>query len=325
VDKLAPLDKKGWRRPLAPPAGLVLLVTTAVWGSTFMVTKDLVASTPPLGYLALRFGIAAVVVLPVAFARRAHTTPAFLRDALVVGLFNGIGLLFQVIGQVYTTASKSAFITSLNTPLTAIIGFVVYRIVPSREQKAAVALATLGLFLLTWPSGGARVNPGDLVTIGCALSYGFYIVEASRRAPRHDAVLFAIGQIVVGALLFVLARAIALQLRTPIELRPFVWTTRVTLQMAYMSIVCVVLTMFAQTWTLQRLSATTAAVIYAAEPVFAMAIALAVDAAAEWPGARGATGALLVLFGLYVAEGRNLRRARSAANANKTSIAHSDD
>ena len=135
-----------------PSAGLVLLACTCVWASTFAVTKELVATAPPLLYLTLRFGAAALLLTPLLLWRRASLrSPGFLRDSLVLGLLNASGLVFQVLGQVYTTASKSAFITSLNTPLTALVGLLVYRIVPTMGQRVAVALASFGLVLLTWP------------------------------------------------------------------------------------------------------------------------------------------------------------------------------
>jgi drug/metabolite transporter (DMT)-like permease len=319
----------------SPPAGLVLLVCTAVWGSTFAITKDLVAAAPPLRYLAIRFDVAALLLLPLLVARRGRLRSEGLsRDLLVIGLCNAIGLVFQVLGQVYTTASKSAFITSLGTPLTALIGLLVYGIVPSAAQRTAVALATLGLVLLTWPAEGARLNPGDLLTVGTAIAYGLFITETARRAPRHDAAVLAIGQVLIAAALFTLCSA-ATQLAARVlpltswpellrlEARPFPVGARTLAQLAYMSIVCVVAIMLVQTWALQRLSAATAAVIFATEPVFATAIAVGVDGASEWPGPRGAVGALLVLLAVYVAEARNLRRASSTAQANTSQTAAS--
>jgi drug/metabolite transporter (DMT)-like permease len=317
----------------AARAGVVLLVVTCVWGSTFTIAKELLSDAPPFRYLVWRFAIASVLLLPVLWWRRsAVARPRFSGDALLLGLLNAFGLLFQVLGQVYTTASKSSFITSLGTPLTALVGLVVYRIVPTWPQRVAVALASIGLLLLTWPPEGAQLNPGDLLTVACATVYAFYIVESARRAPRHDAFALSVVQVILAVLVFAVGLAVLslLRDRSPpaewpalvrLEARPFIWTPRVAWQMAYMSIVCVALIMLAQTWALQRLSATTAAVIFALEPIVATAIAIAVHGASEWPGPRGATGAMLVLCAVYVAERRALRRSASATPANKANSA----
>ncbi len=308
-----------------PRPGLVLLGVTALWGSTFIVTKELVGSAPPFTYLAVRFGAAALLLGPLLLVRPIADRRRFVRDSLLIGLLNAFGLVLQVLGQVYTTASKSSFITSLNTPLAALAALAIYRAVPTGPQRVALALATTGLLLLTWPTGGAAFNPGDLLTLGCATLYAFFIVESARRAPRHDAVAFAASQIVIAAVLFAgcvaVARGLAhaapadLPAILRLELRPFPRGARVAWQLGYMTLVCTALIMLLQTWALQRLSAATAAVIFAVEPVIATAIAIAVDGAAEWPGPRGAAGAVLVLCAVYVAERRALRRVSHTAAA----------
>lgn len=311
---------------MKPRPGPVLLVCTCVWGSTFIVTKDLVSVAPPFLYLTLRYGIAAALLMPLLFLRRVPATRRFWFDALLLATLAAAGLAFQVLGQVYTSASKSAFITSLNTPLTAVVGLLLYRTVPTRAQRAAVALASLGLLLLTWPRSAAGVNPGDVLTVGAAVLFAFFIVEATRRTPRHDAVHLSIVQATAGAIWFALAwgaihvfaqhGASAEIVR--LELRPFPRGARVVSELLYMSIVCVAIITVVQTWAMQRLSATTAAVIFAIEPVVATLIAIAVYGDAEWPGPRGVAGAFCVLCAVYVAEGRRQTdAATSQSGANE--------
>jgi drug/metabolite transporter (DMT)-like permease len=69
-----------------------------------------------------------------------------------------------------------------------------------------------------------------------------------------------------------------------------------------MALVCTVGTFLTQMWAMARMSATAAAVVFALEPVFATGMAIAVEGWAEWPGARGAAGAALVLFGVFASE-----------------------
>jgi drug/metabolite transporter (DMT)-like permease len=235
-----------------------------------------------------------------------------------------------VFGQVYTTPAKSSFLTSLGTPLTAVIGLLVHRTVPTRAQRLAIALASIGLVLLTWPPAGARLNHGDLLTIACAIVYAVFVVEAARRAPRHDPLALAVGLVIVSATTYLVCWAAcraAIALLPPegwpallrLEARPFPRGLRVALELAYMAVVCVALVMPVQTWALQRLSATTAAIIFALEPVVATALAVAVGGASEWPGARGATGGFLVLCAVYAAEGKRLRRRRRPTSASSAS------
>ena len=144
------------------------------------------------------------------------------------------------------------------------------------------------------------------------------------------------SQILVGVTLFaaclgatMLVRSHMAELDWPaivrLEARPFPRGPRVAVEMAYMSLVCVVLVMLAQTWALQRLTAATAAVIFALEPVLATAIAILAQGPSEWPGPRGAAGGMMVLFAVYVAEGKAFLRRTSATSANNMNATGSDD
>jgi drug/metabolite transporter (DMT)-like permease len=288
----------------------VLVGVTVLWGSTFVVTKAVVHEVAPFAYLTLRFGLAAVLLLLV-YGRRIRR--AALIDGAVLGFLNSGGLVLQVLGQSYTTASKSAFITSLNTPLTPVVALLLYRARPSRPQLVAVLLATMGLGLLTWPGGGARWNVGDLSTVGCAVLYAFTIVQLARRTPGHEVMTLTAVQVASAAVFFALflgmsqtAIAIWGPARLPELLRaealgfhpsPHAWV-----EMVYLSLACTLVTFAGQTWAMARMSATHAAIVFALEPVFATLMAIGLDGAAEWPGARGATGAAIVMTAVVVSE-----------------------
>lgn len=290
---------------------LVLVGVTVLWGSTFIVTKDIVREAPPMLYLVWRFGIAAVVM--VALYGKKIRGRQLIVDGVILGVLNSLGLVLQVLGQVFTTASKSAFITSLNTPLVPIVSFALYRTQPSKPQLVAVGLATLGLMLLTYPTGGARWNAGDLYTVGCALFYAFTIVQIARRSPKHDARPLTAVQILAATLTFCCALALAklcIGIMPPeslpdfarLEARPLVWNTRLVVEMGYMALFCTVATFGLQTWAMARMSATHAAIVFALEPVFATIMAIGWEGSAEWPGARGATGAMIVMIAVAVSE-----------------------
>jgi drug/metabolite transporter (DMT)-like permease len=304
---------------------LVLAGVTVLWGSTFIITKDIVRDAPPLTYLVFRFGLAALLLTAVYWRHAGWRDRRLLIDGTILGVLNSLGLILQVFGQAYTTASKSAFITSLNTPLVPIVALLLYGTRPSLPQLAAVLLATLGLMLLTYPAGGARWNAGDLLTVGCALFYAFTIVQIARRAPRHDARPLTAVQLVTSALTFAVALIIvhmhikivpAHQLPdyARLQARPLLFSPRLIAEGVYMALVCTVLTFGLQTWAMARMAATHAAIIFALEPVFATVIAVGIEGSAEWPGARGATGALLVMLAVAASE-LPRRRARAASDA----------
>ena len=68
-------------------ATLVLLGITACWGSTFFLIHDLLDRIPAVDFLAVRFSIAAVLLLVVAPKAVLRLSPATRRQALVLGCF----------------------------------------------------------------------------------------------------------------------------------------------------------------------------------------------------------------------------------------------
>ncbi|MSP63536.1 MAG: DMT family transporter [Myxococcales bacterium] len=300
----------------------VLLVAVAFfWGSTFIVTKDIVRAAAPLTYLTLRFAIASLVLA--AIFHRALRSPRegagrLIRDGIVLGIGQALGLILQVLGQVYTTASKAAFVTTFATALTPIIGLALYRDRPTRPQAAGVLLASIGLYFLTYPEGDAAWNRGDLYTSACAVVYGFVIVETARRARGAPigaltTIQVASSAAVIGLLLGLsrLLLATVDPARLPeivlLQARPLLFDGfdgKLWVQVSYMALACTVGTFLAQTWAMSRMSATHAAVVFALEPAFATGLAIAVEGGSEWPGPRGVAGAFLVLIGVGTSEWR---------------------
>ena len=103
-------------------AAAALLAIAACWGSTFFLIKDLLDRVPTLDFLAVRFSIAAVVLLLVAPRALGRLSPVVRRHAVVLGVLYGIAQILQTAGLAHTPASVSGFITGMYvvcTPLLA--------------------------------------------------------------------------------------------------------------------------------------------------------------------------------------------------------------
>ena len=292
-------------REKALTADLVLVFVTAIWGSTFVVNRIVITGDiPPLYFLLLRFSIAGVVLL--LLARGRPRTPGLFADSLAVGGLTALGIGFQLAGQVYTTASKAAFITGLSVPLTAPVAYLVTRKRPSVENLAGLALATAGFAVLAWPRNLSGINSGDLLVVVTALLYAYIVVRLSESSGRHDVRRFAAGQIACAAattLLMRLAVQPFLGRRETFfraEARPLVVDERLLASLVWMALAATVVTFLLMTWAQARMSATHAAVIYALEPVFATLLAGVflgerLSGSDLWGGA-------LVLLGILVSE-----------------------
>jgi len=161
-----------------------LLLVVIFWGLTFPVQKNILEGLSPVFYNVLRFSIALIVLVPLRKKLGLKLTKKSLFQGLTLGLFLSGGYVFQTWGLVYTTASKSAFITALYVGLVAIIGPVVERRVPSRYQILALGVSLIGLYFLTTPEVG--FNFGDLLTTFCAISFALHVVLISYFTEREE-------------------------------------------------------------------------------------------------------------------------------------------
>jgi drug/metabolite transporter (DMT)-like permease len=271
----------------APLVGsLTLVLVTLIWGSTFVVVKETVATVPPSLLLALRFSVAALLLAWVRPSRGA------LVPGLILGLLSFAGFATQTLGLVSTTASKAAFITGLSVILTPLFSALWFRHnVPVRAYLAAlVALAGLGLMSFTGPLG---VSSGDLWVLGTAVFYAFYIIYLGEVAPRYGALELSAAQFWPMA---VLAWLWALpQLGEVTSL-----SAGSVGSLVYLGAVATALVSLLQVRAQRVVSAHTAALIFVLEPVFAAVFAYALlgEALGFW----GWVGAALVGAAMLLSE-----------------------
>ena len=258
-------------------AAAALLAIAACWGSTFFLIKDLLDRVPTLDFLAVRFSIAAVVLLLVAPRALGRLSPVVRRHAVVLGVLYGIAQILQTAGLAHTPASISGFVTGLYVVFTPLLAAAILRTRIPPVTWAAVLLATIGLGVLALR--GFSIGYGELITLASAVLYALHIVGLGAWSTAQDAVGMTILQIIVIALICTLATAhdgIVLPDRTSD------WVSVV-----YMAVVVGALGLLAQTWAQAHLPPTRSAIIMSMEPVFASLFAV-------WLGGEDVTTRLLL-------------------------------
>lgn len=112
-------------------ADLALLGVTAIWGSTFVLIKGALAAYPALPFLAVRFGVAALAMLPVVWLGRRRARAGDLLVGAGVGVLLFAGSALQTLGLAETDASKAGFITGLSVVLVPLLVALVWRRLPA--------------------------------------------------------------------------------------------------------------------------------------------------------------------------------------------------
>lgn len=279
-------------------AELLLLGVTVVWGGTFPVIKAVVAEVPPHTLLALRFGVAALLLLlPALVARPLPPAPAVraaVRDGILLGLVLWTAYFLQTAGLRLTSASKGAFLTAMAVVFVPVLGAAFFGRKPLRAQWAGVAIATGGLAFLSLPAGGGWVPEyGDLLVLLCALAYAIQILLIDRMGPRHDPLLLTAVELATVAGLSLVA-AVSIE-GLPLGHRSGLWWGLV-----YLAVPATAVALWVQVRYQHLTDPTRVGVILSMEPVFGALLARlflgeTMSAPALW-------GAGLVLSGLLVTE-----------------------
>lgn len=279
-------------------ADLALAVTALIWGGTFVVIKRALVDISTMYFLALRFALATLCMLAMfsgAFRRAGRrATWRGLAGGGVAGIFLWLGYVLQTFGLKYTTAGNSGFLTGLYIVFVPLIVAALYRRWPQVRELAGIAVAAGGMLLLTLPSleHSAHMNRGDLLTIGCAVAFAFQVIALGYFSQRERFEAVAVGQIACTAILSLVC--------LPFEPPHAVWNGRVVFAILLTAIFATAVAFALQTWAQQYTTATRTALIFALEPVFALATAVVLGG--ERVSGFGLAGAALILTGILAVE-----------------------
>ena len=274
----------------------MLILATPCWALSFPVMKALALEQqkllPDAGSwfftslgVTIRFGVAGFILLPILFFLREKFSRREVEQGIVLALFGGAGILFQMDGLAYTAASTSAFLTQ---------GYCVFipcwvvlrnRRRPSLKIFLCVALVLAGAAVLADLDFHAlKLGRGEWETIIASLFFTAQILTLE--SPRYAA---------SRPLQFSITMFLAMALFSA----PLVWATAPGAAacvrayaspsacgfMASLIVVCTLAGYLIMNQWQRRVTATEAGLIYCLEPVFASALALFLPALfSVWAG-----------------------------------------
>jgi drug/metabolite transporter (DMT)-like permease len=239
---------------------LVALVgVTAVWGYTFLVVQDAIAHMPVMDFLAWRFLVASVVMIALRPTCLRNVTRLELLRGFGLGAILGLGYIAQTYGLRYTSAATSGFITGMFVVLTPVMSWILLRRKTNRNTWMVVALATVGLALLSLNGWSAGI--GELLTLGCAVFFAIHIVGLGEWSSQYEPYPFTLLQIGAVAMISLIA---ATHEGIALPPNPGVWGV-----IGITGVLATAVAFFVQTWAQSLVSATRVAVVLTMEPVFA--------------------------------------------------------
>ena len=248
-------------------AKLALVLVAIIWGVTFIIVKNALNDAPPFSFASLRFGIATILTLILVNQKIFTLTQHEINGGIFCGFFLFLGYAFQNFGLMHTTASKSAFITSVSVLLVPFI-LLFLRIQKINPRTwIAVMVATLGLYMLLTPEEN-KVNLGDIITFGCAVSFALHIVIQDNYIKKKVRMLpfFFIQASFVT--LFSIINAFFLDTQT------IVWSNRLLIAILVTGIFATFVAILIMIWAQKILKPTETALIFSLEPVAATFFAI---------------------------------------------------
>jgi len=249
-------DGAAWSTRRVTP---LLVFTTAIWGVTFLIVKDEVASMPAMQFLALRFSLA-TLLLGILWPRAvlAIRRRTLFRGA-ALGASLSVGMVLQTLGLQHTSAAISGFLTGLQVVFVPLLAWLMLHQRSSLRTVTSVVVATGGLAWMTF--GGISFGIGATLTLFGALSFGMQIIGLGAWSAEENMYALTFVQIAIVALVGWLG-AIPAGLDLSISMNGWLGILATG---AFATAFALVL----QTWAQALISPTKAGIIYTLEPAFA--------------------------------------------------------
>jgi len=272
----------------------VLLLVAVVWGSSYLSAKTATYALPVLVLLFARYLLSAIASLAVVAARGRGRR--YRRDEVRVGALLGVTqaavLVLETYGVAHTSAANAGLIISLTIVLTPLLDRTAGRGRLPPRFFAATGLCLLAVGLLMSGSGFHAPRTGDLLMLAAAVVRAAHVALVGRLTSRHTVrpLHLTAVQTVIGTVLLVGPAATGLPTLGRIDAA--VWG-----QLLYLALFCSVFAFLAQTWAVQRSSASRASLLLGTEPVWAVAVGIGLGG--ERLTVLAALGAALMVAGTY--------------------------
>lgn len=162
-------------------ASWVLLLASAMWGSSFIASKICIANGMlTFETLFFRFTLGSLLTWLVFRKELHHFTPTAVRSGLLLGMGNALSFILEMSGLMTVPASRAGFLTATNTVILSLMFCAIHRLRPTvySLSSALLSMAGVGVLSLTGNSFSS-IAAGDLLLLGAAFMYAVNNMLAS--------------------------------------------------------------------------------------------------------------------------------------------------
>lgn len=283
-------------------ADINLLLVTFIWGTTFVLVQNAINSLKPFAFNGVRFFAAALILSFWLIFFEKTQLKLLNKKMLLTGGFIGfwlfLGYATQTLGLLFTSSSKSGFITGLSVVLVPVFSLLLLKQSLGKNAILGVATATIGLFLLA-ATDISGFNIGDGLTFICAISFALQIIFTGKYSFRYPTLLLTIIEITTVSLFSMIFSFLFEDWKTAFDPN-IILSKDVLFALIITSVFATAFAFLAQTKFQQYTTTTRVALIFSMEPVFAAITGYVW--AHDHLTYSALVGCLLILLGMIFAE-----------------------
>lgn len=274
----------------------LLVLVAIVWGSTFFIIKDTVASVPPFYIVLGRMLMASIPMFFLVFFknRRSLLNKKAIINGSILGLLLTTTYVSQTIGLQYTSSGHSAFITGIAVVLVPILLVVIYRQSIKKTEVISILIVMIGLFLLTYDLD-TYFNKGDLITFITSFSLAFHIILSGRFVKTTESLSLITYQFVSGTVFCAIG---SLFVAYNSDFEGMVISSESLMAIMYLGAFGTLFCYFVSVWVQKYESSVKVALVFSLEPVFAALFAYIF--VHEILNTKEMVGAILILIGVVL-------------------------
>ena len=252
---------------------LLIIAATIIWGSSFVIVKDVTNSMPPAWILVVRF-TAAAIIMAVAFLK--YRELYFERSHVGFGLLFGLAMFLayytQTIGITDTTPGKNAFLTGTYCVIVPFLAWVLVRRRPNRYNIVAAVLCIVGIGFISL-DGSLTMRFGDAMTLVCAVFYALHIILVSQFAQGRNIYVLTMWQFVGVAICSLIVGGLFEPMPDWAAVPMDCW-----ISLAYLAVACTTVALLFQNIGQAHLPPASAALLLSLEAVFGVVFSVALGA-----------------------------------------------
>ena len=172
-----------------------LILAALLFGSTFIIVKNLLNDLSPTTVVFLRYLIASILFLGFG----GIPSKEYMKPGILMGLFLWIGYITQTQGLLTTSTINSGIVTGFYIVLTPIFSKFINKTTIARKNYIGSTFGFLGIFLIAINNIDQLF--GNLFTLICASGYALHIVMVERFIQGKNISQLMFIQSMVGGLL----------------------------------------------------------------------------------------------------------------------------